>query len=144
MSKVKLEIKISKDYILNEVKKTITSSNCWIRDDIKTIPKVNGHPLHRVVAHLWHGLNLYDTTQEACHRCNNGLCFNPDHIYNGNHSSNMLDAVEAGTHISTRKITCRLGHPLDGLKIRSSGENERYCKTCQKMANIRFRSKGNK
>lgn len=32
----------------------------------------------------------------ACHRCDNPGCCNPDHIYSGNHASNMADKVARG------------------------------------------------
>jgi hypothetical protein len=32
-----------------------------------------------------------------CHKCNNRLCINPQHLYVGNHKDNYSDAIKAGT-----------------------------------------------
>jgi hypothetical protein len=33
-----------------------------------------------------------------CHRCNNALCVNPEHIYAGTHKTNFDDMVRVGRH----------------------------------------------
>ena len=33
----------------------------------------------------------------VCHKCNNGMCVNPTHLYGGTHSNNMNDLKKAGT-----------------------------------------------
>ena len=51
---------------------------------------------HRVslyIATKKHPLNL-----KACHRCNNAKCINPDHLYWGTDSQNMIDRLTAGNH----------------------------------------------
>lgn len=35
----------------------------------------------------------------ACHKCDNKLCVNSDHIYEGTYKSNHEDRVKAGTHV---------------------------------------------
>lgn len=50
------------------------------------------------------------------HRCNNGLCVNPDHLYIGDHQQNMLDMMKSN-RCGTSKLT-----PEQVLKIRASSE----------------------
>jgi hypothetical protein len=44
------------------------------------------------------GLPLHHAEGVCCHACNNVSCLNPNHLYLGDQSSNIEDAVAAGTH----------------------------------------------
>ena len=44
------------------------------------------------------GLPLSHSEGVCCHACNNVSCLNPNHLYLGDQSSNIEDAVAAGTH----------------------------------------------
>lgn len=124
--------------------KIITDKGCWIKSYQifgYSYIHINGkrYRLNRIVAYLWHGMDLDDIKLVACHQCNNKPCFNPEHIYPGTYSDNLMDAVKSGDHGQVKRRLCKLGHELDGLKIRRSGLKERYCKKCQILANIRYR-----
>ena len=54
---------------------------------------VLAHRVSLYIATKKHPLNL-----KACHRCNNPKCINPDHLYWGTNSQNMIDMVMAGNH----------------------------------------------
>lgn len=47
----------------------------------------------------------------------------------------------AKIHHNSKKMTCKKGHPFDGIRNLSTGELERYCKTCMKEADQRFKAK---
>lgn len=44
------------------------------------------------------GLPLHYSEGVCCHACNNESCLNPNHLYLGNQSDNITDAVSIGTH----------------------------------------------
>jgi len=53
--------------------------------------------------------------------CNNGLCINPDHLYEGTSYQNVLDSIKLGTHKD--KINLKIQQKLNDkqiLEIRSS------------------------
>lgn len=59
----------------------------------------DGHPgfgAHRVIAALFHGLDLLNAEHFACHKCDNKICVNPDHIFVGSAADNTRDASQKG------------------------------------------------
>ena len=38
----------------------------------------------------------FDKSLEVCHRCNNKLCVNPEHLYVATHAQNIRDAIKDG------------------------------------------------
>jgi len=52
--------------------------------------------VHRLVAHLVHGLDIHSRNTYACHHCDNPACFNPEHIYVGTPKQNALDCKARG------------------------------------------------
>lgn len=89
-------------------KKTlITPEGCWrylgtCHRDGHAMVQWNGRPwyLSRIIAHIFHGLNLKSKNQQGNHKpeCKFVDCWNPNHIYVGTQSENIGDSVEAGTH----------------------------------------------
>jgi hypothetical protein len=56
---------------------------------------------HRASKWLHHG--PYDLRAFICHKCDNPLCVNPDHLYVGDHASNMRDmAARKRSHFARR------------------------------------------
>lgn len=87
--------------------------------------RYQGRPqrVHRIVAHIVHGLFLGGGTLQALHKCDNPICFNPDHLYIGRNKDNMKDKADSNKF---KLEKCRFGHPIDGR-----WEKNRYCKTCR-------------
>lgn len=53
--------------------------------------------LARVVAHIYHGLDLNDLALRACHHCDNPQCFRPSHLFVGTQLDNIYDYLNKGT-----------------------------------------------
>ena len=56
---------------------------------------------HRVAYELYRG--RIPAKKLVCHSCDNPLCVNPDHLFIGTHSDNLLDAYRKGRKVSPFK-----------------------------------------
>lgn len=55
----------------------------------------------------------------ACHRCDNPICVNPEHLYEGTHQDNVNDAVRRDRHKRGERGSMKLTED-DVLNIRNS------------------------
>lgn len=121
--------------------------NCWIhnisrnKDGYGNIyyKETNTHA-HRVSACLFLGLDINNKKQQSNHKsiCCDKACWNPEHIYIGSHSENMLDSVELKTHINARKINCgTCGNEYDKLEGSRNGITRR-CSKCRKLSSQKY------
>lgn len=92
---------------------------------------------HRVSAALYHRLDLRDPYQYACHKpiiCNNKVCWNPDHLYNGNSSTNSFDTLVLNPLLGYQKQEfCRKGHLMSGAnryRCKTSSNKKGYKEVC--------------
>jgi hypothetical protein len=69
---------------------------------------------HRV---SWFLKNKKDPIGIICHKCDNRLCVNPSHLFDGEHSDNRADAVKKG------RISKGIKHSIAILPSRKRGEN---------------------
>jgi hypothetical protein len=88
-------------------KVAVTKRGCWERRqaiDKRGYSRISfegvNQGAHRVVAHLFHGLELTDSKLMACHKCDNKICVRPKHIYVGNGRTNHNDKVRRGRVVS--------------------------------------------
>jgi hypothetical protein len=89
----------------------------------------------RVVASILLELDINNSKIFVCHHCDNPSCFNPGHLFLGNHQINCQDKSSKGRHPNQRKTHCPKGHLLDG----KNNLGRRYCKTCDRdKARLRY------
>lgn len=74
---------------------------------------------------------------EVCHKCDNRECVNPNHLFLGTKTDNMVDMALKGRQANQKKTHCRRGHPIvepniQWHKCTSLGTKlkRRYCKIC--------------
>lgn len=79
-------------------------TGCWIWTKAgKTRPIfTKGNTQALVYRELWMYLNkkVLSSSEFLCHRCDNGMCCNPDHLFVGSPATNMKDMVSKGRHFS--------------------------------------------
>lgn len=71
----------------------------WV-DDTFNNGRMTG--AHRASIYLYKGIKA-DTGESVCHKCDNTLCVNPDHLFIGSHTDNMKDMAEKGRHRTGRE-----------------------------------------
>jgi len=70
----------------------------------------------------------------ACHTCDNSLCVEADHLYEGTGSQNIRDAVERGRHSNGQrsKTVCANGHPYADWNTYEY-RGQRQCRICRNV-----------
>jgi len=110
-----LKLKSYNERILDNLKKRTVidiATNCWLWQGGKSSHfghgKTSFHDrtitIHRLAMHLIKGFDLM-SDNHILHKliCPNRNCWNPEHLYEGNHQDNMNDRKQAGNY--SRKNT---------------------------------------
>jgi len=120
-------------------KRRITPSRCW---------EYSGQPsrraaqvsyagsmelVHRLVFRLLYP-DKYKHNLQVNHTCDNGKCFNPEHLYSGTQSENVYDMYNRDRHtLPSKTIThCIQGHEFTLESTYTDLQGMRHCKICRR------------
>jgi len=84
---------------------------------------------HRMSWFITHG---YFPENLVCHKCDNRLCCNPNHLFEGTYSDNMKDCVKKGRHGSKKGEENPLYKPLKEHGTSNGYKKGCKCKKCLK------------
>jgi len=99
--------KTLKDYLLEH--RVITPTGCWELNKIKKgLYTQFGFKWKRYRAHVASAIVYLDydidSGLDVCHHCDNGHCWNPEHLFIGTVSDNMIDALKKGRRRGYRGV----------------------------------------
>lgn len=130
----------------------IHPNGCWLWNG-----SLNGNGYGQVmidyVSYSTHRLSLcifksfdIDSPLNVLHKCDNTVCFNPEHLYEGTQVENLRDAYKRGRRRGNNlggKSHCKKGHEYtpENTYIRPL-EGTRACKACRRLCEDRRVIKG--
>ena len=85
--------------------------------------------------------NGYGPFHLILHRCDNPLCINPSHLYEGTHGDNIKDTILRGKNFYTSKTHCLRGHAFDEKNTYVYKRGHRTARVCRKCISFRAQNK---
>lgn len=115
------------------------TDSCWIWRGCKD---KDGYGLWTINYKQWRGHRFsfwvthgkINTKSMICHTCDNPSCVNPDHLYEGNATTNNRDTVNRGryTNVFKERTHCFNGHLFEGENLYYDSK-KRVCKICRRI-----------
>ncbi len=101
------------------------------------------HSAHRFSWMLWKGKLAKTEERElcVCHKCDNPLCVNPEHLYIGTHKQNMQDKAVKSRYLDKMKKECKRGHEYTVKNTYISKQGLRHCRECHRIREAQIRNK---
>lgn len=124
---------LNSDIINNFYNRITKTETFWIWNGAKLKSgygqlRVNGR---HILAHRlsWIIENSKDPDSLILHTCDNRICVNPKHLYDGTSKQNTIDSVDRNRHYEASKTHCQYGHEFS-LENTYLYKNNRKCKKC--------------
>lgn len=73
--------------------------------------------------------------------CPNKNCWNPEHLYSGNHSQNRHDSIAKHGHALRDRTHCLNGHEYTDQNTRKLKNGHRMCRACFNIRNEKLKQK---
>lgn len=123
-----------------ESRRIITDSDCWIlkRNHVKyPCIKIDGINIQisRIVLKIYKNIEI---KEQALHKCDNPRCWNPEHIFDGTQSDNIIDSYNKGRSKPSPQRTkthCIRGHEFNEQNTyyyNWINKIKKVCKICSK------------
>ena len=99
------------------------------------VPSMKQRSAHRVSYFLSNGHNP-SPEEFICHKCDNPLCVNPQHLFIGDAKTNTQDMVLKGRQANLRKTHCLRGHEFtpENIVYNKLRRSCRICKNAKRKA----------
>ena len=112
------------DRFWSKVIKTDNNEDCWnwnaaVSESTgygKFRYKNKAYDAHRFVYQMLYG-EINNSKLLVCHKCNNRLCVNPNHLYLGTAKDNVHDMIRAGNMFSVQSCAHVVGSKCSSAKL---------------------------